>query len=297
MFSLLFERTALFGSDLREPHGRRLDEPRAQRVDPDPARRKLHGHRARTAAGPLVHRESTAHSINVLASAPVRVACNGGKVRSVRERGEINVIPAGLSDEWFEDDASESVELRLPHALVHRAAEDMGLDPSRARIEPRYHLRDVQIEHIAWALQAEARAGFPSGLVYTESLGLALTVHLLSRYSPPLAARRGLSDAQMRRVRDYIEAHLPNAISLFTLARLCGMSSSHFRAQFKRSMGVPVHQYVTQRRVEYARALLARGELPASEVALAAGFAHQSHLARAMRRMLGVTPGALRQRG
>jgi AraC family transcriptional regulator len=50
---------------------------------------------------------------------------------------------------------------------------------------------------------------------------------------------------------------------------------------------------VVQRRVERARELLLRGELPISQVALEVGFAHQSHLARWMRRILGVTPTAI----
>ncbi|KYF72421.1 hypothetical protein BE15_48030 [Sorangium cellulosum] len=54
-----------------------------------------------------------------------------------------------------------------------------------------------------------------------------------------------------------------------------------------------MHEYVVQRRVERARALLLRGDLPASQVAIEAGFAHQSHMARCMRRVLGVTPTAL----
>jgi AraC family transcriptional regulator len=62
---------------------------------------------------------------------------------------------------------------------------------------------------------------------------------------------------------------------------------------FKRSFGVPVHEYVIQRRVERARTLLLRGALPASQVALDAGFSHQSHMARCMRRVLGITPAAI----
>jgi len=68
--------------------------------------------------------------------------------------------------------------------------------------------------------------------------------------------------------------------------RVCGVSASHLRALFKRSLGVPVH-IIIQRRVERARTLLLRGELPASQIALDAGFAHQSHMARCMGRVLG----------
>ena len=57
-------------------------------------------------------------------------------------------------------------------------------------------------------------------------------------------------------------------------------------------MGMAVHQYVIQRRVEFAKTLLLREEMSVAEVALEAGFAHQSHLARHMRRALGLAAAA-----
>ena len=76
---------------------------------------------------------------------------------------------------------------------------------------------------------------------------------------------------------------------------MAGVSVSHLKTLFRRSTGLPVHQYVLRRRVERARLLLERGELPLSQIALEAGFAHQSHMARCMRRLLGTTPAALRR--
>jgi AraC family transcriptional regulator len=91
----------------------------------------------------------------------------------------------------------------------------------------------------------------------------------------------------------FIEEHLDEDLSIARLAASAAISASHFKTLFKRTAGVPVHQYVLQRRVERARTLLAAGDLPASQAALAAGFAHQSHMARSMRRLLGVTPRAI----
>lgn len=244
-----------------------------------------------TEAGVLRHASESDHYINVHSGAPVRVSCC--QVRCVRLRGEINLMPAGLTDEWIEDDAGTSVELRLPAPLVRTAAEEMGLDPDRAGIEPRFHFRDAQIEHIAWALEAEHRAAFPHGRLYSETLGMALAVHLLSSYRAPVELRRGLSKQQLQSVIDYVEAHLDQNLSLARLSRVAGVSASHFKTLFKRSMGVPVHEYVIQRRVERAKVLLARGDLPRGQVALEAGFAHQSHMARWMRRLLGVTPASV----
>ena len=231
------------------------------------------------------------HRLMVHAGAPIHGTCR--LHRFVYTRGDVDILPAGESDYWEPAETSSSLILQLSPSLLGRAAEDMGLDPDRAGLEPRHQFRDPQIEHIAWALDAERRAGYPGGLLYTESLGLALSVHLLGSYRAPLRLPRGLSKPQLRRVTDYVEEHLAEELSLARLAAVAGVSASHLKTQFKRSTGLPVHTYVVQRRVERAKALLLDGKLPASQVAAEAGFAHQSHMARCMRRVLGVTPSSV----
>jgi AraC family transcriptional regulator len=228
------------------------------------------------------------HRLKIHAGAPARGACSHQQF--LYTRGDVDILPAGFSDVWDEADANTSLVLQLSPSLLRRAAEDMGLDPDQAGLEPRHHFRDPQIEHIAWALDAERRVGHPGGLLYTESLGMALAAHLLGRYPAPLRPQRGLSKPQLRRVTSYIEEHLDEDLSLTRLAGVAEVSASHLKTLFKRSTGLPVHEYVIQRRVERAKALLLRGELAAGQVALKVGFSHQSHMARCMRRVLGVTP-------
>jgi AraC family transcriptional regulator len=244
-----------------------------------------------TLPGLVVVEAASDHRLLVHAGAPVP-----GSYRSRRvlyTRGDIDLFPAGSSENWEADEASTALLLHLPPSLLQRAAEDMGRDPARSGLELRCQIRDPQIEHIAWALDADRRAGHPSGLLYTESLGLALAVHLLGSYTVPRKLARGLSKQELRRVTAYIEDHLDQDLSLTQLSDVAQMSGSHLKTLFRHSMGVAVHEYVVQRRVERARSLLLRGELPASQVALEAGFAHQSHMARSMRRVLGVTPTTL----
>ncbi|HYG66938.1 MAG TPA: AraC family transcriptional regulator, partial [Anaeromyxobacteraceae bacterium] len=109
----------------------------------------------------------------------------------------------------------------------------------------------------------------------------------------PRASANGLSTPQLRRVTEYIEAHLDRNLSLARLAVVAGLSATTLKTSFRRATGVTVHAYVVRRRVERAQALLARGDRSVGEVALEAGFAHQSHLARWMRRLHGVTPRAV----
>jgi AraC family transcriptional regulator len=94
----------------------------------------------------------------------------------------------------------------------------------------------------------------------------------------------------LRTTVDFINSHLASDLSLADIAAVAGMSASHFKTLFKRSTGLPAHQYVMRQRVERAIGLISRGRLRLSAAALQAGFADQSHMARCMRRIMGVTP-------
>jgi transcriptional regulator of acetoin/glycerol metabolism/AraC-like DNA-binding protein len=113
---------------------------------------------------------------------------------------------------------------------------------------------------------------------------------------PPAApqAHGGLSAGAMRRVREYVEMHLSENTDLATLAAVAGLSMHHFARQFKQSAGVTPHYYLTKKRVERAQEMLAQTDLSLSEIAYAAGFSDQSHLARHFRYMIGTTPREFR---
>ena len=116
----------------------------------------------------------------------------------------------------------------------------------------------------------------------------------LRQRAPAAQARGGLPPGAMRRVREYVDAHLGENMDLAELASIAGLSVFHFARQFKQSAGVTPHSYLVQRRVERAQDLLARTDLALSEIAVAAGFSDQSHLARHFRQMLGTTPREFR---
>jgi AraC family transcriptional regulator len=239
------------------------------------------------------------HVVGIHVGPPVREACRiDGRVhRRLQTEGDIDILPAGLSGVWEDETAGTVLLLRMTQAFWREAADGMGVDPEQAQLDPRFQLKDPRIEHIGWALKAELEADEPGGPLYTESLGNALAVHLLRRYAgaATIRPRRGLSAVQRRRVLDHIEGHLDDRMSLSELAAVAGISVSHFKSLFKATTGLSVHRYVMERRVERAKTLLLGGALPMSAIALEAGFAHQSHMARAMRRILGVTPSAVLQ--
>ena len=106
--------------------------------------------------------------------------------------------------------------------------------------------------------------------------------------------RGGLPPRALRSVREFIEAHLEETITIQSLAATAGLSMYHFARAFKQSEGVAPHHYLVRRRVRRAQNLLATTDLPLSEIALAAGFADQSHCARRFREHVGVTPSSYR---
>ncbi len=81
--------------------------------------------------------------------------------------------------------------------------------------------------------------------------------------------------------------------TLADLAALSGVSRFQLLRGFARAVGMTPHAYLLQQRVRLARRLLAAGRCPA-EAAVEAGFADQSHLTRAFRRQLGITPARYR---
>ena len=235
------------------------------------------------------------HLLSLHVGAPVRAdcRCDGLRQRRLQVAGDIDIVPAGHDGVWTDDGPATMLHMYMAPAFLRRAAGELDLDPDRISLAPRLQLRDPLIAHVGWALKASAEAGHPGGRLFVESLGLGLAAHLLGRYEPVGLPRQALSKRQLQRVFDHVEAHLDQDLSLAVLAAEAGLGASHFRVLFKRSVGMSAHRYVRDRRVERAQALLLAGGKGIAEVALEVGFAHQSHLARATRRVLGVTPGEI----
>jgi AraC family transcriptional regulator len=233
--------------------------------------------------------------------ASVHVGCRrGGKYHcGLSVHGDIDVIPPDTPSRWELREKDTAFIVRVPIGLLSLAAEELGVDPAKVEIVNRFQMRDPQIEHIGWALKAEMDADYRSGRLYLNSLGTALAACLLDRHSSISPAVRthsqGMSGYRLRQVLSYIEYNLGRDLSLKEIAGVAGVSVSHCNAAFRKAVGVPVHQYVIQRRVEHAKTLLGEGVLSISQIAVETGFAHQSHLAYHVRRLLGVSPLSLRE--
>jgi AraC-like DNA-binding protein len=130
-----------------------------------------------------------------------------------------------------------------------------------------------------------------TGIVHSDHTAGQFAAHLFDALPRTTGC---LPPRTLARVKDYIEAHLDSALTMIELAQIAGLSISHFARCFRRSVGLPPHTYVKQRRVARARDMLAATDLPVAEIALVLGFSDQSHFTRRFREVMGVPPGAYR---
>jgi AraC family transcriptional regulator len=134
--------------------------------------------------------------------------------------------------------------------------------------------------------------------VYCETMAAALAQYLPHRYGKagvtiqPADLRLPLW--RVRRITDYVEAHLGETIHVADLARTIDLSVGHFHRALRATLGVTPLEFVTHRRIERARRLLATASTSITELSLRVGFASPNHFARLFRRATGLSPSEYR---
>lgn len=223
----------------------------------------------------------------------------GRQVAQLIRDGHVSVIPGGQphGGEWRRE--ADHLILYLDPGFVSGAAWDL-LGEDLVELVEDYTAEDPFIMGLASALRAELRTESGPQRLYLGSLANVLAAHLIRNYSAksglehaPVEAA-GLSRSTLATVTDYVGDNLARDLTLSELAGVACMSLYHFSRLFKQSTGLSPHQYVIHQRVQRARELLSSTELSVTEVSMAVGFSHQSHLAQHTRRLLGVPPTSLR---
>lgn len=222
---------------------------------------------------------------------------NGLERRSRSVPGNIMIMSAHQGSYWAWKGEIEELQIFLDPEGLSAAAGELGDRPVRLR--DGIGIVDMAIMEIAQRITAElAQPGICGGL-FAQSMTHALTLQLLRRHST-LGDREALErlDIPAHRLRaalEYIEAHLCEDVSLQAIAAASNLSTFRFARGFRKSVGLPPHQYIIGRRLERARELLRTTEDDIGEVARRVGFASQSHFTAVFSKRCGLPPKRYRQ--
>ncbi len=88
----------------------------------------------------------------------------------------------------------------------------------------------------------------------------------------------------------YITSHYTEKIKIRELAKLSGLSVTHFRRLFEKALGKSPVQYLTQVRVTMASAELKNSRKPISTISYESGFTTLSSFNRHFKRQTGMSP-------
>lgn len=258
-------------------------------------------HRAKVLPGRMLEHAAAYHEINISISGHLyteKISATGKAVVTRGGAGNLCLTPAGqlVGAHW--DKPLDNMGILLKPEFVRAVAAENRFS---ADFEFReiYKDNDPLIQQIGFALLAETNPATTAGNLYVDSLVQTLTLHLLKNYSNAASIREntsgGLSGYRLRRVREFIDANLEEDLSLAELAEVADLSQFHFARAFRKSTGQTPQQYLMQQRIERAKQLLSKNDLPIVEISLRTGFKNQSHFTTLFRKFTNHTPKLWRE--
>jgi len=187
----------------------------------------------------------------------------------------------------------------IPRDFLDELADDVGASSGvTLSLQAPWRTPDARLEALAPALVDAIAHAATIGPLFADQLTIAMALHLAEHYGGlhrPLARLGRLAPWQERRAREMIAANLVKEASVADVAAQCGLSVSHFARAFKASVGTTPHGWLQSQRLDRAKHLLSRTDLPLTAIAAHCGFADQSHFNRTFKRATGFAPGAWRR--
>ena len=170
-----------------------------------------------------------------------------------------------------------------------------AFSPGQAEVEltPQFAADDPFLASVASALAQDILDGYPNGPMYGEAIESALNAHLVRHYatrSTTPERSNALSTLEAERIRTFLLDQLHAEVRLSDLARLVQLDVYSFARRFKRTFGMPPHQFVLHARINLAKTLLRDTAASLVDIALQCGFSSHSHFTTVFRRQIGVTP-------
>lgn len=171
-----------------------------------------------------------------------------------------------------------------------------GMDLLRDALD--YGSRDETLLHLGLALVPAFKEPEKANRLFIDQVFLSASTYLISKHraqQPLDSVRGGLTPWQEKTTKEFLAANLQSNVSLADLANLCDLSPPHFARLFKRSTGTSPYKWFIERRLVLAKLMLELTNDDLAEIALACGFADQSHFTRTFTRIVGLSSAAWRR--
>jgi AraC-like DNA-binding protein len=140
--------------------------------------------------------------------------------------------------------------------------------------------------------------GFASSF-FAEVVGMALALEIAridgTRHGDDDSRRGGLAPWQLRRLEDYVQAHISADLTLSGLARILEISVRQLSRAVRQEKGVSVHHWIVECRMSEARRLLTQTDLPIYEIGRRCAFQNAAAFSTAFRAASGFTPSEFRR--
>lgn len=253
-------------------------------------------HRAHVMPGRMLEHTNSFHEVNVALSGSLttqKLSANGRLVSTKGNSGNLCITPAGQAISAIWEKRLDNMLIALEPAAIDRAAIENGFSDGFEFAEV-YKQSDPLIQQLGLTLLAEADSATPSGRLLSDSLIRTLMLHLLKNYgtsqTPIRTVTGGLSGYRLRRVKEFINENLDTDLGLAEISAIADLSQFHFARAFRKSTGLTPQQFLMKQRIERAKELLRKNDLPIVEVSLRTGFKNQSHFTSLFRKFTSLTP-------
>jgi len=158
--------------------------------------------------------------------------------------------------------------------------------------------RDETLAHLSFACAEMLSARTADNAKRVAGLAHLLAIYVAEKYTNVASQRPvyrgGLPIVRLRKIEDYVHAHVSESISIDSLAELAELSAFHFSRVFKQATGITPLQFVTRERMLQAQQLIRETSRSLIEIALEVGYTSPSHFAQVFRRTVGMAPTEFR---
>jgi AraC family transcriptional regulator len=207
-------------------------------------------------------------------------------------RGTFTFVPAGCHAWGWGATAKAPQSYTALYIDPNKLQNEMSALCAGLTNQTRLYFTDCALRSTFHKMRSTLSATTPIEPLYMESLCVAALYELCGSqraFVETHAAPGQLSAAQERTIRDYVESHLHEDVSLQDLADLLKLSRFHFLRIFENTTRLTPYQYVIARRIDRAQRLLRETGASIAEVATAVGYKDANTFSRAFLRITGGT--------